>query len=109
MGVISALEHLTKPCSVDLYSDSQYVIKAMTEGWLNNWVKNGWIRGKKDPVKNRELWERLLSAMEKHQISWHWVKGHAGHPENERCDRLATQAADAPAESLLHDDGGDLR
>ncbi len=109
MGVIIALENLTRSCSVDLYSDSQYVIKAMTDGWLEKWKRLGWKRSPKDELKNRELWMRLDQAMAKHEISWHWVRGHAGHPENERCDGLATAAADAPEGQLLHDDGGDLR
>lgn len=94
MGVIAALEALNRPCEVDLYSDSAYVIKAFTEGWLDSWIAKGWKRGKNDPVKNIDLWKRLLQAKEPHAVRFHWVKGHAGHPENERCDRLATGAAD---------------
>lgn len=110
MGVIIALENLTKPCEIDLYSDSQYVIKAMTEGWLSSWQRKGWKTSSKTPVKNRALWERLIEAASPHAIHWHWVKGHAGHPENERCDRLATEAADGAQDTLLEDDGaGDLR
>ncbi len=109
MGVIAALEHLTKPCTVDLYSDSQYIIKAMNEGWLAKWQRNGWRTSARDPVKNKALWLRLIKAMQPHDIRWHWVRGHAGHPENERCDALATAAADSTPELLLHDDGeGDL-
>ncbi|HIW21925.1 MAG TPA: ribonuclease HI [Candidatus Dorea intestinavium] len=91
MGAISGLEALTKPCQVSLYSDSQYVIKAFNEGWLDNWLKTDW---KKRTVKNIDLWKRLLKAKEPHEVTWNWVKGHAGHPENERCDELATTAAD---------------
>ncbi|MCR5675006.1 MAG: ribonuclease HI [Lachnospiraceae bacterium] len=105
MGVIVALEHLTKPCVVDLTTDSQYVVNAMTKGWLMNWQKNGWKTSAREPVKNKALWLRLLEACGPHDIRWHWVKGHAGHPENERCDRLATTAADADPAELLHDDG----
>ena len=110
MGAITALESLTRPCSVSLYSDSSYVIKAFNEGWLENWQRNGWKNSKKDPVKNKALWLRLLKAAEPHDIEWIWVKGHAGNEYNERCDKLATAAADAPEEELLTDDGeGDLR
>ena len=95
LGVIAALECLRVPCVVDVYSDSKYVVSAFNEGWIDNWQKNGWKTASKQPVKNRELWARLLKAMEPHTVSYHWVKGHAGHPENERCDILATTAADA--------------
>lgn len=94
MAAIAALEALNRPCQVDLYSDSSYVVKAFTEGWLENWIAKGWKRGKNDPVKNVDLWQRLLRAKEPHTVEFHWVKGHAGHPENERCDKLATSAAD---------------
>jgi ribonuclease HI len=94
MGVIAALEALRRPCQVDLYTDSQYVVNAFEKGWIRNWKKNGWKTASKEPVKNRELWERMLEAAGGHELTFHWVKGHAGHPENERCDRLATAAAD---------------
>lgn len=94
MGVIAALEALRRPCQVDLYTDSQYVVNAFEKGWIRNWKKNGWKTASKEPVKNRELWERMLEAAQGHELTFHWVKGHAGHPENERCDRLATAAAD---------------
>lgn len=94
MGVIAALEALRRPCQVDLYTDSQYVVNAFEKGWIRNWKKNGWKTASKEPVKNRELWERMLEAAKDHELTFHWVKGHAGHPENERCDRLATAAAD---------------
>ena len=106
LAVIVGLEALTKPCEVDLYSDSQYVIKPFTEHWIDGWKKNGWRTSGRDEVKNRALWERLLAAMKPHEVTFHWIKGHAGHPENERCDRLATTAADGG--ELLPDDGGDL-
>lgn len=98
MGVITALECLRFPCEVDVYSDSKYVVSAFNEKWIDSWKKNGWKTASKQPVKNRELWERLLKAAEPHTIHFHWVKGHAGHPENERCDKLATAAADAARE-----------
>ena len=94
MGVITGLEALRIPCHVDVYSDSKYVISAFNENGIGSWQKNGWKTAGKQPVKNRELWERLLAAMEPHEVVFHWVKGHNGHPENERCDRLATGAAD---------------
>jgi ribonuclease HI len=109
MGAIKGLEALNRPCEVIMYSDSKYVISAFNEGWIPNWIKNGWKTAGKKPVKNVELWKRLLQAADPHKITWNWVKGHAGHPENERCDSLATQAADGDVNSLLHDDGGDLR
>lgn len=101
MAVIAGLEALTKPCQVDLYSDSQYVIKAFNEHWIDGWIKKGWKRGKNEPVKNVDLWKRLLEAKKIHEVNFIWVKGHAGHPENERCDVLATTAADG--DNLLDD------
>ncbi len=95
MGVIAALEALRRPCQIDLYTDSQYVVNAFEKGWIRNWKKNGWKTASKEPVKNRELWERMLEAAKGHELTFHWVKGHAGHPENERCDKLATKAADS--------------
>ena len=92
MGVIAGLEALNRPCLVTVVSDSAYVVKAFNEHWLEGWVKKGWKRGKNEPVKNRDLWERLLKAMEPHQVHYTWVKGHAGHPYNERCDELAVAA-----------------
>jgi len=84
-----------------LYSDSQYLVKAFNEHWLEGWIKKGWKRGKNEPVKNVDLWKRLLVAMEPHKVEFVWVKGHAGHPQNERCDVLATTAADS--DDLLDD------
>ena len=95
MGVIAGLEALLKPCRVDVWSDSQYVIKAFNDHWIDGWKKRGWKKADGKPVLNEELWKRLLLAAEPHEITWHWVKGHDGHPENERCDALATAAADA--------------
>lgn len=94
MAVIIGLEALNRPCEITLYSDSQYVIKAFNEHWLDGWIKKGWKRGKNEPVKNVDLWKRMLAAKERHQVTFVWVKGHAGHPQNERCDELATTAAD---------------
>lgn len=109
MGAIVGLESLNRSCDVALYSDSQYVIKAFNDKWLDGWIKRGWKTAGKQPVKNVELWKRLLEAAKPHNIKWNWVKGHAGHTENERCDELATTAADGDITTLLHDDGGDLR
>ncbi|CAI3925167.1 Ribonuclease HI (RnhA) (PDB:1LAW) [Commensalibacter communis] len=85
-----ALETLTRPCLVNLYTDSEYVRKGITE-WLAGWKRNGWKTSAKKPVANADLWQRLEAAAESHQVQWHWVKGHSGHPENERVDQLATQ------------------
>lgn len=109
MGAIVGLEALNRPCDVEMFSDSKYVISAFNEGWLDNWQKKGWKTAGNKPVKNVELWKRLLEATKPHGIRWNWVKGHAGHAENERCDYLATTAADQEESMLLHDDGGDLR
>ncbi len=109
LGVITGLEALTAPCDVTVTSDSQYVLKAFNDHWLDNWIKNSWKTAGGKPVKNVELWKRLKAACEPHNITWIWVKGHAGHPMNERCDELATTAADQDSSLLLHDDGGDLR
>ncbi|MCI9486285.1 MAG: ribonuclease HI [Lachnospiraceae bacterium] len=105
MGVIAGLEALNRPCLVEVVSDSSYVVKAFTERWIDGWIKKGWRRGKNEPVKNVDLWKRLLKAKEPHEVSFRWIKGHAGHPENERCDRLATAAADGAPDTLLTDDG----
>lgn len=91
MAAISALEALKRPCVIDIYTDSSYVRDGITK-WIFGWQKRGWKTADKKPVKNVELWQRLLKALEPHQVEWHWVKGHAGHPENERCDELARQA-----------------
>lgn len=101
MAAIVGLEALKKPCEVELYSDSQYLIKAFNEHWIDGWIKKGWTRGKKEPVKNVDLWKRLLAAKEPHQVTFIWVKGHAGHPENERCDALATRRRTATTGSWI--------
>lgn len=89
MGVISALESLREPCQVDLYSDSKYVIDGITKGWAVGWRARGWKKADKTPAKNPELWERLLTLLEKHTVTFHWVKGHAENSYNNRCDELA--------------------
>ena len=89
-AAISALEALKKPSRVDLHTDSEYVRNGIT-AWIHNWKKNGWRTAAKKPVKNLELWQRLEQALERHHVAWHWVKGHAGHPENERADELARE------------------
>lgn len=94
MAAIVALETLTEACRVDLHTDSQYVRQGITE-WLRNWVRRGWKTAAGGAVKNQDLWQRLQAASERHTIAWHWVKGHSGHPENERVDALATAAARA--------------
>lgn len=94
MAAIVGLEALIKPCHVTIYSDSQYLVKAFNENWIDGWIKKGWKRGKNEPVKNVDLWKRLLKAMEAHKVKYVWVRGHSGHPQNERCDQLATSAAD---------------
>ena len=94
MAAIVGLEALNRPCEVRLYSDSKYLTDAFNQKWIEGWIRRGWKRGKNEPVKNMDLWKRLLAAAEPHSIQFIWVKGHDGHPENERCDRLATAAAD---------------
>ena len=90
-AAIAALEALKRPCEVVLVTDSQYLAKGMTE-WLPGWLRRGWVNSKKEPVVNRDLWERLHALSKVHKISWVWVRGHDGHPENERCDELARAA-----------------
>ena len=91
-AVIRALDALTTPCEVLLHTDSRYVIDGMTK-WIFGWQKRGWVNAAKEPVKNRDLWEELVAAAARHRITWQWVKGHDGHPENERVDQLASLAA----------------
>lgn len=93
MAAIQALASLREPCKVELYTDSKYVQKGISE-WLLNWKKNGWKTSGKKAVKNADLWEALDREANRHQISWHWVKGHSGHPENELADSIANQAID---------------
>lgn len=99
-AVIHALEALIEPCEIDLYSDSKYVLDGMTR-WIDGWQKRGWVTTSKKPVRNADLWHRLLDASAQHEIHWNWVKGHAGHAENERVDHLAREAAEAQARALL--------
>ena len=99
MAAIVGLEALNRPCAVELYSDSKY----LTDAFNQHWIEKNWNRGKSGPVKNIDLWKRLLKAKEKHQVRFIWVKGHAGHPQNERCDQLATSAADG--DGLMVDEG----
>ncbi len=94
-AAIEALKLLKEPCMVTLYSDSQYVCNGVTKGWARSWKKNGWRKSDKSPALNPELWDALLQLLDQHQVEMIWVKGHAGHPENERCDRLAVAAAEA--------------
>lgn len=89
LGVIKGLEALNEPCHVVLTSDSKYVIDALSLGWAEKWKQNGWKRNKKDPALNPDLWETLLNLVSIHEMEYNWVKGHAGHPENERCDKMA--------------------
>ncbi|KGQ54514.1 ribonuclease H [Gallibacterium anatis str. Avicor] len=97
LAAITALNLLKEPCAVTLYSDSQYLRKGITE-WIHKWKKNQWKTAQKQPVKNQDLWIGLDQAITSHQIEWQWVKGHAGHPENERCDTLAREAAANPSQ-----------
>ena len=94
MAAIAALETLTMPCEVTLFSDSSYLVNAITKGWAVKWKSNNWMRTKKDPALNSDLWERLLSAIERHEVIFCWVRGHTGHTENERCDQLACSEAE---------------
>lgn len=94
-AAICALEALKEPCRVELYSDSKYLVDAIEKKWLEQWVKRGWKKADKSPVLNPDLWQRLLEASRPHQVIYHWVKGHAGHAYNERCDQLAVAQAEA--------------
>jgi ribonuclease HI len=91
-GAIKALEALKSPCTVELYTDSEYLKKAFTDGWLIKWQRNGWRNAQKKPVANKDLWEELLTLSQTHEITWHWVRGHASNPMNNRCDELAVAA-----------------
>ena len=105
LGAIVGLEALKQPCKVVLWSDSQYVIHALSKGWLAGWQKRGWRTSGRQPVKNQDLWQRLLRAVDPHTIEWRWVRGHTGDVENERCDQLAVAAANGA--ELLDDVGFD--
>lgn len=102
-AVIVGLEMLKQPCKVTLYSDSQYVVESMSNGWVKLWKQKQWWHSKTERVPNRDLWERLLALCETHQVEFRWVKGHAGHAENERCDQLAMEALRGP--NLQVDEG----
>jgi ribonuclease HI len=107
-AAIAALELLSEPCEVQLHSDSKYLVQAVSERWIDGWKRRGWVTADKKPVKNKDLWLRLIAAMEPHRMSWHWVKGHAGHRENERCDELANLAVirpDLPADEGFSPNG----
>ncbi len=90
-AVVEGLRSLKEPCQLDIYTDSRYLKDGITS-WIHKWKKNGWKTSSKSPVKNKNLWEALDVASQKHSIAWHWIKGHAGHPENERADQLAREA-----------------
>ncbi len=102
LAVIEGLKALSQPCNVEVTTDSNYVKDGITK-WINNWKKNGWKTAAKQPVKNVDLWKALDSEVNKHNVNWHWVKGHSGHPENERVDDLARNAAESDA--LIPDSG----
>ena len=103
LAAIVGLEALKTSCQVTLYSDSQYLVNAMDQGWAVRWRANGWRRNKREKALNPDLWDRLLEICENHDVEFRWVRGHAGDPENERCDRLAFEAARKPG--LLVDEG----
>ncbi|MCD7932307.1 MAG: ribonuclease HI [Tannerellaceae bacterium] len=107
LGVITGLEKLNRRAIVNVYTDSQYVVNGIEQGWAKKWKQNNWYRTKKEKAINRDLWERLLELLTKHEVHFHWVKGHNGHAENERCDALATQAINQ--EELLEDKGYQLQ
>ena len=94
LGVIHALEALKEPCAVELWSDSKYVIDGLSKGWAEGWRKRGWVKSDKKPALNPDLWERLLNQTARHDMRYHWVKGHADNPYNNRCDALAVAARD---------------
>jgi ribonuclease HI len=102
-AAIAALETLKEACDVELHSDSKYLIDAVTKNWIAGWKKRGWLTAAKKPVKNQDLWLRLLAAADGHKMTWRWVKGHAGHAENERCDELGNIAVRGKD---LHEDVG---
>lgn len=101
LAAVKALEALKRPCEVDLHSDSQYLVNAVNKHWIASWKKRGWKTSGKKPVKNPDLWRRLEAAMAPHEVTLSWVKGHAGHDYNERCDELATTAADDHAHQAV--------
>lgn len=110
-AAIKGLEALKQPCQVLLYSDSRYLVQSMSEGWVEKWRANGWKRNKRDRALNVDLWKQILALCEKHQVQFEWTKGHAGTPENERCDLLATEAAAQPdlPEDIIKDNSSQPR
>ncbi|WP_090200631.1 ribonuclease HI [Erythrobacter sp. HL-111] len=100
-AAIRGLSALTEPCRVELYSDSKYVLEGMTR-WVEGWKKRGWINASKKPVRNADLWHELIEVAARHEVTWHWVRGHSGHPENDRVDRLASDEA----ERIARENGG---
>ncbi len=96
LAVIRGLERLNEPCHVLVYSDSKYVVDAVNQGWVYGWKKTNWVKSNKEKALNPDLWQKLLDEMKRHEVEFHWVKGHDGHRENERCDELATTAAAKP-------------
>jgi ribonuclease HI len=111
MAAIAGLKALKRPCKVTLYSDSQYLVNAINKGWLTNWIKRNWIKSDKAEVKNIDLWQQLSELCRKHEITFIWIKGHDGNIENERCDRLAVDAAnrkDLPPDILYEKGRGAL-
>ena len=106
LAVIKGLEELKTGCEVTVFSDSKYIVDAFGKGWVAAWQKNNWIRGKNEEVKNQDLWKRLLKLMQEHKVEYRWVRGHNGHPQNERCDEIATAAADSG--NLLEDERGQI-
>jgi ribonuclease HI len=100
-AVIKGLSALNKKCNVKIFSDSKYIVDAIQNGWARRWQKNNWYRNKRDKALNPDLWQELLDLIEKHKVEFIWVRGHSGHPENERCDKLAVKAASG--KNLLED------
>jgi len=96
LAALAGIQALREPCDVTVISDSKYLVDTMSKGWIHGWKKKGWSRGPNKPLKNADLWKKMSAAVESHQMHWRWVKGHAGQAENERCDALATHAADQP-------------
>ena len=96
MAVIEGLNQLKEPCRVSVVTDSRYIVDAVQKGWVRRWESNHWMRNKKEKALNVDLWKRLLALLQKHEVTFTWIRGHAGHPENERADRLAVSAAAQP-------------
>ncbi len=101
-AVIAGLQALNEKCMVNIYSDSKYIVDAIRQGWARRWQKNNWYRNKKEKALNPDLWQTLLELVDQHQVTFNWVRGHAGHPENERCDELAVEAT--AGKNLLDDE-----